>query len=87
MQTTNKLLYEDLSYEIIGSAREVYKELSHDYNVEKNILIIQCNSVKICGELPYFNYTRRDLPQNTYKPDFSARHAIVMFICDASLTA
>ena len=34
-----------------------------------------------------FLYTRRDLPQNTYKPDFLARHAIVMFSCDASLTA
>ena len=27
------------------------------------------------------------MPQNTYKADFSARHAIVMFICDASFTA
>ena len=27
------------------------------------------------------------MPQNTYKPDFSARYAIVMFSCEASLTA
>ena len=47
----SKLLYEDLSYKIIGAARKVYKELGHGYNVEKNILIIQCNSVKIRGEL------------------------------------
>jgi len=40
----NKLLYEDLSYKIIGAARKVY-------NVEESILIIQCNSVKIRGEL------------------------------------
>ena len=44
----NKLLYEDLSYKIIGAAR---KELGSGYNVEKSILIIQCNSVKIRGEL------------------------------------
>jgi len=40
-----------LSYKIIGAAREVYKELGPGYNVEKSILIIQCNSVKIRGEL------------------------------------
>ncbi len=27
----SKLLYEDLTYEIIGAAREVYKELGHGY--------------------------------------------------------
>jgi len=37
--------------EIIGPAREVYKEPGPGYNVEKSILIIQCNSVKIRGEL------------------------------------
>ncbi len=47
----SKLLYGDLSYKIIGAAREVYKELGPGYNIEQGILIIQCNSVKIRGEL------------------------------------
>jgi len=38
---------EDLSYKSICPAREVYKKLGPGYNVEKGILIIQCNSVKI----------------------------------------
>ena len=46
-----KLLYKDLSYKIIGTALEVYKKLAPDYNVKKSILIIQCNFVKIRGEL------------------------------------
>ena len=60
MQTMSKLLYEDLSYKIIGAAREVYKGLGPGYNVEKSILIIQCNSVKIRGEL-LLNYKVRPL--------------------------
>ncbi|MDL2124108.1 MAG: hypothetical protein LWX51_13770 [Deltaproteobacteria bacterium] len=40
-----------MSYKIIGAAREVYKELGTGYNIEQGILIIQCNSVKIRGEL------------------------------------
>jgi len=51
LKTMSNLLYEDLSYKIISAAREGYKELATSYNVEKNILIIQCNSVKIRGEL------------------------------------
>ena len=31
MKTMSKLLYEDLSYKIIGAAREVYKELGPGY--------------------------------------------------------
>jgi len=31
--------------------RGIYKKLGSGYNVEKSILIIQCNSVKIRGKL------------------------------------
>jgi hypothetical protein len=30
----SKLLYGDLSYKIIGAAREVYEELGSGYNIE-----------------------------------------------------
>jgi len=47
----NGLLPEGLSCKIIDAEREVYKEFVPGYNVEKDIFIIQCISVKIRGKL------------------------------------
>jgi len=50
----SNLLYEDLSYKIIGAARAVYKELGHGYleSVYEDALTPEnVNLVKIRGEL------------------------------------
>ena len=54
MARTDKLLYEDLTYQLIGAAREVYKQLGSGYleSVYEDALCYELDSIGIDESSP-----------------------------------